>query len=62
MRMAGYTNPNTLAFEEKIGNKELMVLIDGGTIHNFIQDRLVNFLGLQSSESNNFHVMVGNRE
>lgn len=37
------------------------MLIDGGSTHNFIQEKLV-FLGLLSSKSNDFHVMVGNGE
>lgn len=48
--MMGNTNPENLGITANIHNKELTILIDGGKRHNFLQDRLVRFLGLQVSQ------------
>lgn len=43
-------------------NHELTILIDGRSTPNFIQDRIVKFLGLITTPSTSFNVMVGNED
>lgn len=58
--MLGQSFPETLCLPGTILNKNLTILIDGGSTHNFIHDRIVKFLGLNVTHANNFHVLVGN--
>lgn len=58
--MVECTNSKTLRIKEKVANQEL--LFGGGSTHNFIQNRIVKFLGLPIKRCNNFQVMVGNRD
>lgn len=58
--LVGNAATETLRIHGKIKNKELTILIDGGSTHNFIQDRVVKYLGLHTSKSSKFNVMVGN--
>lgn len=41
-------------------NKGSIILIDGGSTHNFIQDRVVKLFGLQVSHTLKIQVIVGN--
>lgn len=56
------SSSQTLRLTGTIKNKNLTILIDGGSTYNFIQDRLVKFLGLPIINSPTFNVMVGNGE
>lgn len=58
--MLGHSTPETLLARGSMKNKELKISIDCGSMHNFIQHRLVKFLGLPSSPS--FQILVGNGE
>ncbi|KAL5807034.1 hypothetical protein ACOSQ3_029918 [Xanthoceras sorbifolium] len=60
--MAGTTHPQTLRVTGKIKNKEVTVLIDGGSTHNFMDQEIVNKLGLPVIRNKSFQVMVGNCE
>lgn len=60
--MEGHTSLKTTRIIGTIQNTRLTILIDGGSTHNFIEDRLVKFMGLQTVHSNQFKVMVGNDE
>lgn len=53
-------DPRTLRIHGNIHSKELTILVDGGSTHNFIQDRLVKYLGLQATQSKQFNILVGN--
>jgi hypothetical protein len=46
----------------KIGPHEVMVLIDSGSTHNFISNRLARILRLPIIPTKSFHVQVANRE
>lgn len=58
----GNAAKETLRINGTNKNKDIFILIDGDSTHNFIQDRIVKFLGLQISQSPCFQVMVGNRD
>lgn len=58
--LADNATTETLQINGTIKNKENVILIDGGSTHNFIQNRVVKFLGLQISKASKFYVMVGN--
>ncbi|XP_075478825.1 uncharacterized protein LOC142519678 [Primulina tabacum] len=58
--MAGQVSPRTLRFRGQIGNLCVQTLVDGGSTHNFIQERVVNFLKIPILSSPNFNVLVGN--
>lgn len=46
----------------KIKNQELTILIDDGSIHNFIQERVVRYLDLSFPRANQFEAVVENDE
>ena len=58
----GTAHPQTFRVIGRVGNKELTVLIDGGSIHNFIDQSVVIKLGLQVVRGKTFKVTVGNKE
>jgi hypothetical protein len=58
--MAGSTDPATIRISGKLANHPVTVLIDGGSTHNFVQNRLAKFLNLPSNPTNPLKVMVGN--
>ncbi|VFQ89741.1 unnamed protein product [Cuscuta campestris] len=55
-------HPQTIRLMGKIGNKQVMVLVDGGSTHNFIEHSLVTRFGLVINREEMFEVMVANRE
>lgn len=44
--LLGHPFPETLRLQGTMNNKDLTILIDGGSNHKFIQDRIFNVLGL----------------
>ena len=56
--MAGELVPQTLRFQGLINGKQLNVLVDTGSTHNFIQSRLAKAMGLTIHSSPKFHVMI----
>ncbi|XP_077215880.1 uncharacterized protein LOC143850523 [Tasmannia lanceolata] len=56
----GLNVSQTLRFEGIIENHILQVLVDGGSTHNFIRERVAKFLGLPITHSPHFKVQVGN--
>lgn len=60
--MLGHTGPKTLRLSGKIRNHNVTILMDNDSTHNFIQERIVRFLNLPISNSNQFQVMIGNGE
>jgi phosphoketolase len=44
----------------QIAKSEVTILVDGGSTHNFVQDRIAKFLNLQAQPTNTLKVMVGN--
>ena len=43
-----------------IGDRQIVLLVDGGSTHNFIQLQLVSQLGLPTRTTNPLQVMVDN--
>nr|GEZ02673.1 transposon Ty3-G Gag-Pol polyprotein [Tanacetum cinerariifolium] len=60
--ISGTILPQTLRLPERIQNKDVVVLVDGGNTHNFVDQELVIRLGLQVDPTINFSVVVANRE
>lgn len=58
--MLGHKRSQTLRLNGKVSNQHVNILIDSGNAHNFLQDRVAKFLGLPTSPTTSFHVMVGN--
>ena len=53
-------NPRIFRIMEKHGTKALVVLIDTGSNNNFIQEALVDRLGLKYERATRFQVYMGN--
>ncbi|GJR93699.1 reverse transcriptase domain-containing protein [Tanacetum coccineum] len=60
--ISGSINPQTIRLPGKIKNKEVVVLIDGGSTHNFIDQALVDRFSLVVETDTPFKVVIGNRE
>ncbi|KAL5556185.1 hypothetical protein UlMin_038421, partial [Ulmus minor] len=60
--IAGTEHPQTIRVLGKLKNKNVTVLIDGGSTHNFIDQAIVSKFGLPVIRDKKFEVMVANRE
>lgn len=60
--MAGTKHPQTIRVSGKLKNKEVTVLIDGGSTHNFIDQSIVSKFRLPVVRDKKLQVMVTNRE
>jgi len=60
--ITGALTPQTLRLPGQINNKGVVVLVDGGSTHNFIDQALVGRLGLVMERDTPFKVVVANRE
>jgi hypothetical protein len=60
--LMGHTIPQTLRVMGKIKQSPISVLIDSGSTHNFLQDRIAKQLGLRTEPAHSFEVLVGNGE
>nr|GEZ26040.1 Ty3/gypsy retrotransposon protein [Tanacetum cinerariifolium] len=60
--ISGTILPQTLRLPGGIQNKDIVVLVNDGSTHNFMDQELVNRLGLQVDPTVNFSVVVANRE
>lgn len=60
--IAGTEHPQTIRVRGTLKNRELMILIDGGSTHNFIDQAVVTRFGLPMEQNKKFHVMVTNKE
>lgn len=58
--LAGHVALETLCFMGLIDDHPVVLLVDGGSTHNFIQLQLVSDLGLPTRSTNPLRVMVGN--
>ena len=52
--------PETLRFVGTLADRQVVLLVDGGSTHNFIQAELVSQLGLPCQPTLPLRVMVGN--
>lgn len=60
--IAGASHPQTIRVAGRLKNKDLTVLIDGGSTHNFIDQTIVSRYGLPITHNKKFQVMVANKE
>ena len=60
--LTGWTGPKTLRITAKMGPHKVVVLVDSGSTHNFISDRLANMLRLPVVPTKAFSVRVANGE
>ncbi|MCI22095.1 hypothetical protein A2U01_0043270, partial [Trifolium medium] len=59
--MSGYSTHNTFRIMGTIAKQQVTILVDSGSTHNFVQDRVAKFLGLPITPAPQpFRVMVGN--
>ncbi|GAV58488.1 RVP_2 domain-containing protein [Cephalotus follicularis] len=58
----GQHTPKTICLQGMYQSHRLQVLVDNGSTHNFIQERLVSNLGISKVDIKPFHVYVGNGE
>ena len=56
----GFTPYRTMKLRGKIGEREIVVLIDCGATHNFVSLKLVEELGLEVSDTGTLTVTLGN--
>ncbi|GJU80923.1 retrotransposon gag domain, retroviral aspartyl protease [Tanacetum coccineum] len=56
----GKTHPTTMKVHGMLHSTEVLILIDGGSTHNFISDVLVNELKLATQPVSPFGVQIGN--
>ncbi|GJZ53419.1 transposon ty3-G gag-pol polyprotein [Tanacetum coccineum] len=60
--ITGAPTPQTLRLPGQIKNKDVVVLVDGGSTHNFIDQALVDRFRLTVEKDTPFKVVVANRE
>lgn len=60
--LTGWTTSKTMRVTAKMGPCKVMVLIDSGSTHNFISNRLASMLRLPVRPKETFPVWVANRE
>lgn len=60
--LLGHTIPETLKVQGQLKHNPVVILIDSGCTHNFIQDRVAKQLNLPLHQSQSFQVLVGNGE
>jgi hypothetical protein len=60
--LMGHTIPQTLRVMGQINHTPISILIDSGSTHNFLQDRIAKQLGLTITPAHYFKVLVGNGE
>ena len=53
------SNPGTVKVKGRVGEEEVVILIDCGATHNFIAKKLVTKLGLTLQETPNYGVILG---
>lgn len=58
--LSGHLAPETLRLVGQIVNHHVVILIDGGSTHNFVQEQLVTSLALDMQPVPSLWVMVGN--
>ena len=60
--LMGWTVPKTMQIAARIGAHDVVILIDSGSTHNFISERMANLLRLPVVPTESFTVRVANGE
>lgn len=60
--LAGFHSPKTIKVCERIQGRDVVVLIDGGTTHNFVSEKVVNQLQLPIRPTEGYGVVLGTRD
>jgi hypothetical protein len=60
--LAGAVAPRTIRVREKIGEQQVVILIDTGSTHSFVDQNLAKKMKLPAKERNKLIVMVTNGE
>lgn len=55
----GFSTPRTMKLRGKIGEREVVVLIDCGAIHNFVHQQLVEELKLPVTNTTSYGIVIG---
>ena len=58
--LSSHLAPKTLHLLGRVVDHQVVILVDGGSTHNFIQEQLVHQLGLPTQTTTPLSVMVGN--
>lgn len=58
--IAGQNNPRTLQEVGKFIGNELLILINSGSMHNFVQPTVIERLKIPTQTTTPFHVYIGN--
>lgn len=58
--ISGHMAPETLRVMGSISDQKVLILVDRGSTHNFIQERLVTMLGPYAQSTPPLHIMIGN--
>lgn len=57
----GFSTPGTMKLKGRIGEREVVVLIDCGATHNFIHRQLVDKLNIPVTNTTHYGIVIGNR-
>lgn len=60
--LTGWTSPQTMRVAATVGSQHVMVLIDSGSTHNFLSERVARLLRLPVIPTKSFAVRVANGE
>lgn len=60
--LTGWSAPRTMRIKAAIGSHELVALVDSGSTHNFISERIAGTLSLPVTPTEPFSVRVANGE
>lgn len=60
--LTGWSGPNTLRIQGKIGSHTVIILVDSGSTLNFINERLVRLIQIPVTPINPFGVKIANGE
>jgi len=58
--LVGMPTSETMRLFDTINNHQVLIFVDSGSTHNFIQSRITKFLALQSALTPPVKVLVGN--
>lgn len=60
--VSGWSNPRAMRMVARVENQQVAVLVDSGSTHNFIRERIAKLLHLAITATEEFEVRVANGE